>query len=145
MPSDNLELMKLAAGLYPDELYRECDKERATNFGASDEQIVGNATNRIIVRHAAELHRSFQVAQGRAVNTARLPAAYLDQLRERGATEDTLAEAAERIYGDRLDKAAAIRRWEEAATKVHYDLREGDQDPATFYDPNASRPRESNG
>ena len=139
------QLTQLVYGLYRDEFDREMGVEERNNFGGSAAQNVEHVVNRLTVRHAHDLMHMMQVGTGQAVNTAELAPAYLEQLRTVGATDETLVEAATRLYPN-LTRAAAVRKWQQAAKGVSYDVRSGDDNPATFYDPaRGSKPRDSNG
>ena len=147
MPT-NFGLVKaMSESPWAGEFFKELEKQKFQSLGAEQTpEQVENAASIVAMRHAPELVQALAVSEGRAADLGQLPASYVAQLATRGdLTQDTITEAATRMYPN-LDRAAAVRKWQQAAKAVTYDVREGDANPATPYDPAAgTRPRESNG
>ena len=140
------ELAQLAARLYPEDLTREYQRESAANFGAepSPAQIEA-AVNRVVVAHAADLHRAYLIAQGDAVNADVLPAGYRAKLAKLNV-DDAAVEAVARFAAPGVSRAEALRTWQQKAERLEAPNPRKAADPhaSKFYDPNYDVPRESN-
>jgi hypothetical protein len=121
-PADDvqgMQLVKLAAEHPKTQAdFMNALTRRAVPGGQPSAAAMVDAAREAIMNHSAELMNDLATAEGRAPDLSQAPPAYVEALRRRGATNESIIEAASYMYPG-LSRADALKAWTAKVAKMN--------------------------